>query len=224
MGKGIILHVWGDGAVYSRPELKVERYSYDVITPSAARGILDSILWHPGMEWVIDKIHVIKPIQRASIQRRELKKVISSRNAANMQDISILTSDTSNSTLRYTSYLKQVEYVIEAHFIMTPQAHPSDYDGKFYKMAIRRMSNGQCYKQPYFGCREFPVHFELLRSPEDIPKSYYANTDTYDLGVMLYDMDYQYNKPSTVRKISPIWYHAIMHKGVIDLTNVELLR
>ena len=125
MGRGVRIRVWGDYALFSRPELKVERYSYDVITPSAARGIMDAIYYHPGMRWIIDKIYVVKPIRVTSVRRNEVKSKISASNvlqAYNGADKALYMSSKQEIVQRASVLLTDVEYVIEAHFEMTEKA------------------------------------------------------------------------------------------------------
>ena len=156
----ICIEVSGDYACFSRPEMKVERVSYDVITPSAARGIIEAVMWHPGMRYVIDRIHVCAPIRFTNIRRNEVKDVISARNVkAEMNsrsgDLYIAASESIQQ--RAAMVLRNVHYVIEAHFEMTENAAPSDNPGKFCDMLRRRVEKGKCYHQPYLGTREFPA-------------------------------------------------------------------
>lgn len=210
MGYGIKLKVWGDGACFSRPEMKVERVSYDVITPSAARGILDAIHWKPAIRWVIDKIHVLNEIKFDNIRRNEVKSKLSERNVKglmkNPNDVFYLNSNEDRAQ-RATMYLRDVAYVIEAHFDLTEKAE-NDTEEKHYNIFLRRAEKGQCFHQPYFGCREFPVKFELL-GDEEI-QSYYSNIDEKDLGWMLWDIDFK-------DKMSPKFFRAKMHNGTIEV-------
>lgn len=158
----IQLEVWGAYALFSRPELKVERVSYDVPTPSAARGIVEAVYYHPGLRWVIDRIHVLNPIRFVSIRRNEVTDKISGRNVRQAaqgggQALYLVTSQ--KIVQRSSLLLQDVHYVIEAHFEMTDKAAPSDNPGKFQDIVTRRMERGQCFHTPYFGCREFPVSF-----------------------------------------------------------------
>jgi CRISPR-associated protein Cas5d len=221
MAQGIKLRVWGAYAAFNRPELKVERYSYDVITPSAARGILESILWHPGLKWIIDKIYVVNPIKFISIRRNEITEKLSANSALSCLNGSkkrLSISRSEKIVQRNSTILTDVEYVIEAHFEMTDAASPSDSEAKFISMVKRRAKKGQCYKTPYLGCREFPAYFELVEDEDEI-HSYYENEENYDLGLMLYDMDY-----SDKENITPIFFRANMQNGVLDLRNKELIR
>lgn len=218
MGIGVKVKVWGEYALFSRPEMKVERCSYDVITPSAARGILEAIYWHPGMKWVIDKIYVQKPIQFTSIRRNEVKSKISSNNVLpvyNGADKPLYISTKSDIVQRASLLLRDVSYVIEAHFEMTEKAVESDNPGKFKDIIMRRLKRGECYHTPYFGCREFPANF-CLCADEKIETAYSGEKD---LGFMLYDMDF-----SDLDNIQPMFFRALMKDGVINLRDCEVIR
>lgn len=218
MGIGVKVKVWGEYALFSRPEMKVERCSYDVITPSAARGILEAIYWHPGMKWVIDKIYVQKPVQFTSIRRNEVKSKISSNNVLpvyNGADKLLYISTKSDIVQRASLLLRDVSYVIEAHFEMTEKAVESDNPGKFKDIIMRRLKRGECYHTPYFGCREFPANFCLCE--DDKIKTAYSGEK--DLGFMLYDMDF-----SDLDNIQPMFFRALMKDGVINLRDCEVIR
>ncbi len=220
MSKGVKVKVWGEYALFSRPEMKVERCSYDVMTPSAARGILEAIYWHPGMRWVIDRIYVNKPIQFTSVRRNEVKSKISANNVLpvyNGNPKRLYISSKAEIVQRASLLLRNVEYIIEAHFEMTEKANDSDNPGKFKDIIIRRLKRGECFHTPYFGCREFPVKFCLYEN-EEIATAY-ADEDERDLGFMLYDLDY-----SDPENIQPMFFRAIMKKGVIDLRDCEVMR
>ncbi len=218
MGYGVKVEVWGDYALFSRPELKTERVSYDVITPSAARGILDAILWHPGMQWVIDRIHVLNPISFTNVRRNELKNKLSIdkiRTMVNTGTIPYQVSGDSNEIMQRASLmLKDVRYVIEAHFVLTDKASPSDTPEKFYNMALRRLRKGQCYHQPCLGTRECTAHFRIVEG--DLPP---AIDETRDLGLMLYDLDY-----SNPEDIQPMFFRARLDHGVMEVANCEVFR
>lgn len=218
MGIGVKVKVWGEYALFSRPEMKVERCSYDVITPSAARGILEAIYWHPGMKWVIDKIYVQKPVQFTSIRRNEVKSKISSNNVLpvyNGADKPLYISTKSDIVQRASLLLRDVSYVIEAHFEMTEKAVESDSPGKFKDIIMRRLKRGECYHTPYFGCREFPANFCLCED-DKIETAYSGEKD---LGFMLYDMDF-----SDLDNIQPMFFRALMKDGVINLRDCEVIR
>ncbi len=204
------VEVWGDYACFSRPELKTERMSYDVMTPSAARGLLEAIYWHPGLRWVIDRIYVMQPIRFTGIRRNEVKSKISADNvrsamSGGKQEVYLCTSE--DIQQRAATVLQDVRYVIEAHFVMTDQAAPSDNAGKFCDIMRRRLEKGQCYHQPCFGVREFPAQFRLWPGGE-IP----TTGETRDMGLMLYDMDY-----SDLRNITPMFFRAALENGVLNV-------
>lgn len=213
----IQLEVWGAYALFSRPELKVERVSYDVPTPSAARGIVEAVYYHPGLRWVIDRIHVLNPIRFVSIRRNEVTDKISGRNVRQAvqsggQPLYLVTSQ--KIVQRSSLLLQDVHYVIEAHFEMTDKAAPSDNPGKFQDIVTRRMERGQCFHTPYFGCREFPVSFRRWPGGP-IP----TIDETRDLGLMLYDFDY-----SDPAAITPTYFRARLEHGVLNTQNCEVFR
>ncbi len=213
------LEVWGDYALFTRPEMKVERVSYDVITPSAARGIFDAIMWHPGMRWVIDRIYVLNPIKFTNIRRNEVSEKISVRNVKsgmnnNSKELYINTKAAIQQ--RAAMVLQNVRYIIEAHFEMTEKASPTDSEGKFCEMFRRRAQKGQCYHYPCLGTREFPANFRLWEGGEI--RTAYPDSEK-SLGLMLYDMDYTDGKD-----ITPMFFRAIMKNGVINLNVAEVFR
>lgn len=210
------MEVWGDYACFSRIELKIERVSYDVPTPSAARGIIESIYYHPGLKWHIDKIYVMNPIRFTSIRRNEVKSKISANKImkeANGKGASYIDRK-KDIEQRATVMLRNVHYVIEAHFEMTDQANESDNPGKFQDIITRRLRKGQAYSQPYLGTRECTAHFGLWEGGE-IP----TISETRDLGLMLYDMDF-----SDPNDIQPMFFRAKLENGVLDLTNCEVVK
>jgi CRISPR-associated protein Cas5d len=220
MGIGVKVKVWGDYALFSRPELKVERYSYDVMTPSAARGILEAIYWHPGLRWNIDRIYVKNPICFTSVRRNEVKSKVSASNVLqvyNGADKPLYINTKNEIVQRASTILCDVCYVIEAHFEMTEKANETDNPGKFKDIMMRRLRRGECYHMPYFGCREFPAHFCLCEE-EEIHTAY-DDVSERDLGLMLYDMDYS-NKDN----IQAMFFRAVLKKGVLDLRNCEVIR
>ena len=220
MSVGVKVKVWGDYALFSRPEMKVERCSYDVMTPSAARGILEAIYWHPGMKWIIDKIYIKNPIRFTSVRRNEVKSKISVSNvlqAYNGADKSLYINTKNDIVQRASLILCDVCYVIEAHFIMTEKANETDNPGKFKDIIMRRLKKGECFHMPYFGCREFPAQFSLCE--EENIQTAYDDVQEKDLGFMLYDMDY-----SDRENIQPMFFRAVMENGVLDLRDCEVIR
>ena len=212
----ILMEVWGPMACFTRPEMKTERVSYEVPTPGAVRGMIESVFFHPGLRWVPDRIWVLNRIQFMNVRRNEVKsKVLTSavlQEANGGKAGAIFTSE--DIQQRAAMLLKDVHYVFEAHFEMTEQANPSDNHGKFQDIIKRRLRRGACYSTPYFGCRECTAHFRLWEGGE-IP----AIDEKRDLGYMLYDMDY-----SDPTDIQPMFFRARMEHGVIDLRNCEVVR
>lgn len=208
------IEVWGDYACFTRPEMKVERVSYDVMTPSAARGIIEAIYWHPGLRYQIDKIYLLSPVRFYNIRRNEVSGVIfaSSALTALKNDKQIALYASKQRQLRAAMVLKDVHYVIEGHFTMTDRAAPGDNPVKFREILRRRVRRGQFYCQPYFGCREFPVHFREWTEGK-IP----ALPVTQDLGYMLYDMDY-----SNPENIKPKFFRAKLVDGVMNTKDCEV--
>ncbi len=213
----IQVEVWGAYACFSRPELKTERVSYDVMTPSAARGLIEAVYWHPGLRWMIDRIHVLAPVRFTSVRRNEVKSKIPYRalNAArNGRQTALYLSAAHDIQQRAALVLQDVHYVIDAHFVLTDRAAPGDNAGKFSDIVRRRLEKGQCYHQPYFGCREFPASFRLWTGGA-IP----AIAETRDLGLMLYDMDY-----SDQEHIMPMFFRARLERGVLDVRDCAVYR
>jgi len=210
MAFGIKLRVWGDYACFTRPEMKVERVSYDVMTPSAARGILEAIHWKPAIRWVIDSIHVLRPIKFDNVRRNEVSSKIPKPNPDTvMRDgkpLYFLVDEGNNRQQRATTLLRNVEYVIEAHFELTDKAGPEDNEGKHLSIFNRRAQNGQVFHQPCLGCREFPASFELVA--DGMPASPYAG-ETKELGYMLLDIDF-------ANEMTPLFFRATMKDGIIQ--------
>ena len=213
----IQLEVWGPYALFSRPELKVEKVSYDVPTPSAARGIVEAVYFHPGLRWHIDRIYVLNPISFTSIRRNEVLSKISARNvrqAAQGGRQELYLAAPQEIVQRSSLLLQDVHYVIEAHFEMASKAAPSDNPGKFQDIVTRRMEKGQCYTTPYFGCREFSASFRRWAGgPIKTIK------ETRDLGLMLYDFDY-----TDPQNITPTYFRAKLENGILNVRDCEVFR
>jgi len=210
----IKLKVWGDYACFTRPEMKAERVSYDVMTPSAARGILEAIYWKPAIRWIVDRIHILKPIKFNNFRRNELKSKtpVSGPAGINMamreKNIPIRVFIEDNRQQRASLVLRDVEYIIEAHFELTTIHGESDNSGKHQDIFKRRARKGQYFHHPYMGCREFPADFELVEEEINIPVN--PEIQDSDLGYMLHDIDfYNGNIARFVR--------AIIKNGVIDI-------
>lgn len=187
-----VLEVWGEFACFTRPELKVERFSYPVITPSAARGIFDAILVKPKeFRWQVTQIEILKPIAYIALRRNEVKGRISTDSVkAWMRGIApvqpLLADDEKDDqgrTQRQTMALRDVHYRLHAHIVPWPgfESRVSAFDEQFR----RRAASGKCYYQPYLGCREFPAWFELRLEDDDGPPPVPVDLD---LGLMLYDV------------------------------------
>ncbi len=217
MGYGIRLRVWGERACFTRPEMKVERVSYDVMTPSAARGILEAIHWKPAIRWVVDRIHVLKPIRFQSIRRNEVGAKISAvtaeraMRAGSTEGLGLIVDD--NRQQRASTLLVDVNYLIEAHFELTAKAAAEDTPAKHVSMFNRRAATGQCFHRPCLGTREFVADFELV--PEDAPppaSELPPDQRDRDLGWMLHDLDF--SDPSNV---TSRFFRARLSDGVLDV-------
>lgn len=213
MTYGVKLHVWGASACFTRPELKAERVSYDVITPSAARGILEAIHWKPGMRWVVDRVHVLKPIRFETVCRNEVgRKVAVSKVSGAMRrrttaGVQLLVED--ERLYRATTLLRDVGYVIEAHFVLSDAAESSDTGAKHLAMFNRRVTRGQCFHRPYLGTRECAADFAPIDGA--MPGSALPPPERdRDLGWMLYDIDHANAR-------TPRFFRATLADGVIDV-------
>lgn len=219
---GVKLRVRGDFACFSRPEMKVERVSYDVLTPSAARGILEAVHWKPAITWVVDRIHVLNPIQFMSIRRNEVAskvpvaKVKQAMKAGHVTDL--YTRADQDRQQRAATLLRHVDYIIEAHFEMTDRAGPDDNPAKHLDIFNRRAAAGQCFQQPCFGSREFPAAFELWTEPvpaHNLPEDQVNK----DLGWMLLDMDH-HGDPGGHRcddRCVPLFFRAQLCDGALTV-------
>ena len=208
---GFCLEVSGEFACFTRPEMKVERVSYDVITPSAARAIFEAILWKPAIEWHITEIEVLNPIKWMNLRRNEVESIASFRSAKTaMKEGSGLLGIYADEQRqqRASLLLKDVRYRIHGEFTMTERAGPQDSAAKFADMFRRRAKKGQCFNQPYLGCREFSCDFALADEEDGVP----AITENRDLGFMLYDLDY-----SDPAAPSPLFFRARMDNGRITV-------
>ena len=209
----IRLEVWGDYALFTRPEMKVERVSYDAMTPSAARGLMEAIYWHPGLKWKIDRIHVRAPIRFSNLRRNEVKSTVSARTARTVMERGtgeLYLCASGDIQQRAALLLRDVRYVIEAHFDLVPEKMaPGDNCGKFQDIAKRRVQKGQFYHQPCFGCREFPAQFKLCQALPPCPEELKG---ARDLGWMLYDLDY-----SDPENITPRFFRAVLRDGALDV-------
>ena len=211
----IRIEVWGNYACFSRPEMKTERVSYDVMTPSAARGLVEAIYWHPGLRYHIDKIYLLAPIRFTNIRRNEVKSTLLASAALSAAKGGRLPALYTSQDIqqRAALVLQDVHYVIECHFDLTERAAPGDNAGKFQDILRRRLTRGQCYHTPYFGCREFPASFR------EWPGGTVPTVSlTQDLGWMLYDLDYK--DPQTIQ---PQFFRARLVNGVLNCRNAEVV-
>lgn len=202
------VRVRGDMACFTRPEMKAERVSYSVITPSAARGVIEAVFWKPAIVWRIDRIRVLTPISWVSFRRNEVANTAVAPAAAVISDggtapMQLVEDDRAQ---RNTVALRDVDYVIDAHFELTHRAGPEENVRKFEEMFARRLNKGQHFHQPYLGCREFIADVQPVddSTPLSIP-------ETRDLGIMLWDLDFH------DRKGHPRFFHARLVDGVVDV-------
>lgn len=214
MAYGVRLKVWGERACFTRPEMKGERVTYDVMTPSAARGILEAIHWKPAIVWRVKKIHVLNPVRFEAIRRNELASKLSSQaiNSAMKGKGRVEKFIEDDRQQRVTMMLRNVSYVIEAEFDLTDKAGAEDNEGKHMEMFKRRAIRGQCHHQPYLGCREFPASFSLVGRDEEIPVS--SLSGEQDLGWMLLDLDY-------ANKMEPRFFRPTMDNGIISIPRLH---
>lgn len=223
------LEVTGDYACFTRPEMKVERVSYDLITPSAARAVFDAILWKPAIRWRICKIEVLKPVRWISVRRNEVSSVVSTAKAlqamkAGHGELAIYVDDSKERAQRAGLFLRDVAYRLYAEMeFLTDESRGNP--AKYTAMFTRRAAAGQCVNQPYLGCREFAASFRPVPVLETGRGAYgVAETEpaalqdmSADLGWMLYDLDYADRGDP-----KPQFFRARVERGVMDLTGVEV--
>jgi CRISPR-associated protein Cas5d len=210
------VRISGPFALFTRPEMKVERVSYDFITPSAARGVLEAVLWKPGMRWVIQRITVLKPIRFMAVKRNEVGTKIPSDYQRwareNAVDRPYFADD--DRQQRNAQVLCDVDYLVEAVIQLAPRAGPDDSVVKFVEMFRRRVEKGQHFQQPYLGCREFPATVAPAVGDEK-PDAHLASAET-DYGWMLHDVLYKSGRP-----LRPAFFRAQMRGGVVDVPALE---
>lgn len=220
MAYGIKLHVWGERALFTRPEMKVERVSYDVITPSAARGILEAIHWKPAIRWVVDSIQVLKPIRFESIRRNEVSDKIKKGNVesamktGSIENLYFLVDEGNNRQQRASTLLRDVAYVIHAHFELTDKAGADDTEGKHLDIFNRRARKGQFFHMPCLGTREFPANFQLIEEADSqlVPDA--SLLGECDIGWMLHDIDFG-------NGMTPYFFRAVMKDGLIEVPPLQ---
>lgn len=207
MNYGICLRIRGELACFSRPEAKVERVSYELITPSAARGILEAIYWKPEIRWVVDRIHILAPICFTSLRRNELGHRIPAGTVSKVRRnggvLGVYIEE--DRQQRAATLLRDVDYAVEAHFDLVGG---NDVPAKHRDMFERRARRGQCFHRPYLGCREFDAMFEWIDGA--IPSAPEELRGERDFGVVLHDIDF-------AQGMMPHFFHAVAHDGVVDV-------
>jgi len=241
--KPFCLEVKGDYACFTRPEMKVERVSYDVPTPSAVRGVFESIFWKPAIRWNVNKIEVLKPIQWISVRRNEVGAVMSERSNGiyiedeRQQRAGLFLKDVHYRFYATMEYIpvekrKHLKFNTVPVFLWDPEEREfleeekklfekkldryrnDETPGKYLAIFERRARKGQCFNQPYLGCREFTCYFRLVDKPEDEPVK--PIDETRDLGFMLYDMDF-----SDVENPQPMFFRAKLEHGVVIVPPID---
>ncbi|ACX95671.1 type I-C CRISPR-associated protein Cas5c [Halothiobacillus neapolitanus] len=210
--KTYCLELTGDFACFTRPEMKVERVSYDVITPSAARACFEAILWKPAIRWHIRKIEVLKPIRWINLRRNEVASVVSTRNVetAMKNGIGILGLNIEDDRQQRAGlFLRDVAYRVHADLEVLPNAAPDNTPMKFQEMFERRAKRGQCVNQPYLGCREFAANFRLVA---DLAAEPATIDETRELGFMLHDLDFTHPADP-----APRFFRARLENGVVNV-------
>lgn len=214
------LRVWGPNACFTRPEMKVERVSYHVMTPSSARGILEAVHWKPAIRWQVEQMDVLRPIRWESVRRNEVGAVMSPRtNGLFIED---------QRQQRAGLLLRDVEYIIHAHFELIDGASPEDPVAKHLDMFLRRAKKGQCFHRPYLGCREFAAHFSLLGDGETLPEPIEKTAELgfgepRDLGYMLRDVLHDNpagngNRPHFCNeRCQPLFFRAVLENGQLTV-------
>jgi len=204
--KRYCLEVWGDYACFTRPEMKVERVSYDVITPSAARAIFEAILWKPAIRWHVRRIEVLRPIRWMTIKRNEVGSLATDRaSGSGPRDLFIEDDHVQRSAL----LLRDVGYRLHADLELLRDKDPNAAPAKYQQMFERRADKGQCVNQPYLGCREFPAYFRRVPADATDPP---AIDDSDELGFMLFDMDFTDRADP-----KPMFFRAAMNNGVVEV-------
>lgn len=217
------LRVWGQNACFTRPEMKVERVSYDVMTPSAARGVLEAILWKPAIRWIVERIDVLKPIRWESVRRNEVGTTMSPRSPC------LFIEDQRQQ--RAGLFLRDVDYVIHASLELTDRAGPDDNLTKFQEMFLRRAEKGQCFHRPYLGCREFAADFAPITNGDPLPQSLEQAPglgfgQRRDLGWMLYDVCHDHSRDEShahtcTEACHPSFFQAQLDQGRLFVPTSE---
>jgi CRISPR-associated protein Cas5d len=221
----LCLQIWGDYACFTRPEMKVERVSYDLITPSAARAVFEAILWKPEIAWRVRRIEVLKPIRWISVLRNEVSGVVSERNVVAAMNgghghLGLYIEEERQQ--RAGLFLRDVAYRLHADLEVKPAAGPDNPPVKYLEMFQRRAAKGQCVNQPYLGCREFAAHFRWIPDPQKEPADWSVLGESdraalgfgrpRELGYMLYDLDF--SDPADPK---PLFFRAGLTDGVLEV-------
>lgn len=215
ISRTVRLKVWGDNACFTRPEMKVERVSYDVMTPSAARGVLEAIFWKPAIRWHVTQIDLLAPILWESVRRNEVGAVMSPRaDGLFIED---------QRQQRAGLFLRNVAYTIHAQCELTEKAGAEESILKYQEMFLRRAEKGQCFHRPYLGCREFSAQFELIPHDQPLPMPI---PETRELGYMLYDVGHDNSKDenhvhSCTEKCRSIFFRARLDQGKMVVPSLD---
>jgi CRISPR-associated protein Cas5d len=201
-------------ACFTRPELKVERVSYEVMTPSAARGILEAILWKPAIRWQVEKIHVLNEIRFNQLKRNEVSHKLSPRG----DHSHYYADDVQNRAQRNTLFLRDVDYIIDVHFVITEKAGERDSMAKFVDMFRRRLEKGQHHHQPYLGCREFAAQIEPAPAEWQIHSTLKG---IRPLGLILYDIIHNESLPHICKDCKPLFFSAVLRDGALEIPPLE---
>jgi len=209
------LEISGDFACFTRPEMKVERVSYDIITPSAVRAVFESILWKPAIRWQPERIEVLSPIRWTTIRRNEVGSKFSAANVKSAMEsgvgaLALYVEEERQQ--RASLLLRDVRYRVTASFSMTGRAGAEENTQKFAEMFVRRAEKGQCINQPYLGCREFSCDFRLVEPGEETAAIPAELIGDRQLGWMLYDLDF-----SDAASPQPRFFQAHMKDGVVNI-------
>lgn len=211
------LEVRGDWACFTRPEMKVERVSYDLITPSAARAVFDAIFWKPAIRWRVVRIELLNPVRWTNLRRNEVASVVSVRNLqtamhAGRGELALYADE--DRQQRAALLLRDVAYRLHADLLVRPDGGDPSPPAKFFEMFERRARKGQCVNQPYLGCREFAARWRLV---DDLAHEVPALDETRDLGWMLHDLDF-----ADAADPQPRFFRARLQRGVVECDEREV--
>lgn len=203
------VRIRGQWACFTRPDVREERVSYEVMTPSAARGVLEAIFWKPAIHWKIKRIHVLAPIRFESFNRSEMSDNLKLGGA-----VGRFFADQSRELLD-TRLLRDVDYVVEARFVLTERAGPEAEIKKFEEMFLQRLERGRCFRNPYLGCREFDARVEPAPAEWTVPEELRGRRE---LGLLL--LDIKFHDEYGHRPVTPLFFDGVMENGVIEVPDV----